>query len=141
VGGLCKKVGAMVFIRYLISGGAAATMHFAVLILLVEIFGINPTVASASGFCAAIAVNYTLQYHWTFRTKGAHGTIFVRYVGVTLVMLVVNTVLFWLLNTRVGLAYLVAQAIATATVVVINFHINQRFTFAPARSRRKSGAR
>lgn len=129
----------MVFIRYLISGGAAATVHFAVLILLVELFRINPTVASASGFCAAIVVNYTLQYYWTFRTEGAHGKTFLRYVSVTMAMLVINTLLFWFLNTRVELTYLAAQAVAIIIVVVSNFYINQRYTFAQSVAKEERG--
>lgn len=119
----------MVFVRYVISGGAAAVVHFAVLIALVESIDANPTLASAIGFCAAILVNYTLQYYWTFKTRGAHTATFLRYLGVTLMMLCVNTGLFWLMNVQVGLGYLVAQAIATIIVVTVNYNVNLRFTF------------
>lgn len=119
----------MLLLRYAISGGSAALAHLAVLILLVEEFGSNPTLSSAIGFCVAIAVNYTLQYYWTFRADGSHGSTFARYVSVTLLMLVVNTGLFWFINTRIGLGYVIAQAIAILFVFTINFEINRRFTF------------
>ena len=132
----------MVFVRYFISGGTATVVHFAVLAGLVELFKINPTIASATGFCAAVLVNYTLQYYWTFKAQGAHAATFVRYIGVTLLTLVINTVLFWLMNVQFGFGYLVAQAIATLTVLGINFYVNQRFTFAfslPAREQGEVG--
>jgi putative flippase GtrA len=119
----------MVFLRYMISGGAAAAVHFALLIALVKSLDANPTLASAIGFCAAILVNYSLQYYWTFNTRGTHTATFVRYLGLTLMMLGVNTGLFWLMNVQVGLNYLVAQAIATIIVVPVNFQVNRRVTF------------
>lgn len=116
--------------RYLISGGVAATTHFTILIFLVELFGANPTLASSIGFCVAGVVNYTLQYHWTFEISEAHRTVFTRYVAVTATTLGINTALFWTLNDRLGLPYLVAQIMVTGFVVLINFTINQRYTFA-----------
>ena len=118
-----------VFIRYCISGGIAAVMHFSVLILLIEWVGLNPTLASATGFCAATCVNYSLQYYWTFMATGPHSVIFARYVMVTLTMLGVNTGLFWTLNEVYDIHYVIAQAAAIGTVVLFNFIINQRYTF------------
>jgi len=120
----------MVFLRYVISGGTAMAVHFAVLIVLVELVGTDATLASATGFCTASLVNYTLQYYWTFKAQGAHRVTFFRYVGVTSMTLVINTVLFWFLNVHVGMGYLGAQAISISVVVGINFYINQRFTFS-----------
>ena len=44
-------------------------------------------------------------------------------------MLGVNTMIFWLLNSRAGVPYLLAQALATALVVGLNFETNRRYTF------------
>jgi len=118
-----------VFIRYTVAGSMAAIAHFAVLWVLVEWRGVYPTYASAIGFCVAMFVNYSLQYYWTFRATGPHGVLFSRYVAVTLAMLVVNTMIFWLLNEPVGMPYLVAQVVATGCVMFLNFTINRRYTF------------
>ena len=117
--------------RYIISGGVAAVAHFGLLIILVELFAVNPTVASALGFIAAIFVNYSLQYHWTFAVKGSgqHKKFFARYLLVTLSTLCINTLLFWTMNEVVGIQYFYAQVVATGVVLVINFVVNQRYTF------------
>jgi putative flippase GtrA len=107
----------------------AAIAHFTVLWILVEWFGVYPTYASAIGFCVAMFVNYSLQYYWTFRAKGPHGVLFSRYLAVTLAMLGVNTLIFWLLNESAGVPYLVAQVVATGCVMFLNFTINRRYTF------------
>ena len=107
----------------------AAIAHFTVLWILVEWFDTYPTYASAFGFCVAIAVNYSLQYYWTFRVKGPHRVLFSRYLTVTLAMLGVNTLIFWLLNESVGFPYFIAQVVATGCVMFLNFTINRRYTF------------
>ena len=121
-----------VFIRYVAAGSLAAIAHFAVLWALVEWFDVYATYASAIGFCVAIFVNYSLQYYWTFRAAGPHAVLFLRYLVVTLSMLGVNTLLFWILNEAAGVYYLIAQVIATGCVMILNFTINRRYTFAYA---------
>lgn len=117
------------FIKYTISGGLAATVHFLILIALVEKATVDPTLASAFGFCMAVIVNYKMQYHWTFKSAGPHKTIFTRYVLITFFMLGVNTLIFWILYEIQGLIYLLAQAIATGIVMFMNFAINKNYTF------------
>ncbi len=127
----------MVFLRYAVSGATAAATHLAVLIGLVELYRVDATLASTIGFCAAIAVNYTLQYYWTFTTRTGHRAAFIRYLGVTLGMLIVNSALFWLLHIAYGLDYRVAQIAATSVVMVANYYINRRYTFAQSMSEKK----
>jgi putative flippase GtrA len=117
------------FIRYVISGAIASVAHFSLLILLIESISMNATLASAIGFGAAIFVNYSFQYHWTFRADGPHGVLFVRYVIVTLAMLGVNTGIFWFFNVQLDIPYLLAQVVATGIVVLFNFTINFHYTF------------
>ena len=118
-----------VLFRYLVSGGTAALCHFTVLIVLVEFASFNPTLASMLGFCLAVLVNYTLQFHWTFELSGPHGRILTRYVITTFAMLGVNTVIFWLLNEKLSIMYVLAQVIATGVVTIMNFLINKHFIF------------
>jgi len=115
--------------RYLISGGVATTAHLLTLTLLVEILAVAPVIASGIGFCIAVLLNYSLQYHWTFGACEAHTVVFLRYLGVTFAMLGVNTALFWVFLAWFGLPYLLAQILATGVVVILNFNINRYFTF------------
>lgn len=118
-----------IIVRYVLSGGAAAAVHFFILILFVEGAELNATFASAAGFCVACAVNYILQYYWTFSATGMHRVIVLRYAAVTLAMLILNTALFWVLHQKLSVAYLFAQVIATAAVVICNFTVNRLYTF------------
>ena len=117
------------FWRYCAVGVAAAALHFAVLVVLVELFAAVPTFASATGFCAAVGLNYWLQYRWTFRANGSHGVMFPLFALIAVLALGVNTVVFWACNVVAAQPYLVAQVIATGAVVIINFHLNRRYVF------------
>jgi len=121
------------FLRYCLSGGLAAAIHFAILAGLVEAWGFNPTLATSIGFCIGTAFNYLGQYYLTFRAASAHGGTLARYVGVTLVMMGVNVALFWALTHLLAVPYLFAQALATGVVVLCNFAVNRRYTFRQAR--------
>ena len=124
--------------RYLVAGGVAFGTHLLMLVALVEGLGMNATLASALGFAAAIAVNYPLQYHWTFRADGRHGVTFARYVAVTLAGLGLNVVLFHTMVTVLGVWYPLGQCVATVGVLVFNFAVNLLYTFAPREAREGS---
>jgi putative flippase GtrA len=117
------------FGRYLIGGLAATITHIVVLMALVERFSLNPSIATSIGFCLAVVVNYTFQYHWTFSAKGPHSKIFFRYAVVTFAMLGVNLALFWVLTHTFHVPYLYAQLVATGVIMFCNFAINKLYTF------------
>jgi putative flippase GtrA len=116
--------------RYFVAGSAAVGVHFLVLILLVELFAADPTLATTCGFAVGLVVNYLLQYHWTFRAEDAHSKRFPRYLAVTLLMMGVNALVFWGLEGPAGIPYLMAQGVATGVVFIFNFVINKHYTFA-----------
>nr|WP_294546094.1 GtrA family protein [uncultured Rhodopila sp.] len=120
------------FLRYAIAGGLALALHLIVLQSLLSI-ACPALPASAIGFVLACALNYTLQKLWVFRSSRAHAVALPRYVGITTVMLGVNTLLFGLLH-GLGLAPLAAQTATTGCVFVLNFLGNRRFTFGAYRS-------
>jgi putative flippase GtrA len=118
------------FLRYGVSGGAAALTLVIVLVALVELAGCPSTLASAIGFACATPVNYLLQHRFVFGRSRNHRVFFPRYLGVTLATLGLNTLLFWLLTHPLGLFYLASQILTVAAIVPINFAINREFTFA-----------
>jgi putative flippase GtrA len=122
--------------KYTASGGVAAFAHLLVFSVASGL-GVSPVAASALGFCVAIAVNYLLQYHWTFNCLGSHATAFGRYITVTLFSFAVNLTAFKMLNDHVGVSPLLAQAIAIVLVFCVNFGLNASYSFAGPKSRGK----
>jgi putative flippase GtrA len=115
--------------RYIVGGLVATITHILILLLLVEKFSVDSSIATSVGFCVAVFVNYNFQYHWTFASTGPHSRVFSRYISVTIVMLVVNLILFRLLSELVGIPYIYAQLVAIAAVTLCNFTINKLYTF------------
>ena len=83
------------FLRYGLSGSAAAAIHLLVLVVLTELVGAPSTLASALGFVCALPVNYSLQHRFVFNKSSGHILFIPRYVTVTLLTLAFNTCLFW----------------------------------------------
>lgn len=117
------------FVRYGIAGGSAAGLLFCFLFLLVEYCGLDPTLSSAIAFIMACAINYSLQYYWTFKSSNSHLTAFTRYISFAVLMLAANTFIFWVLHAAVGFYYLTAQIASTFIVFILNYSLNRSYTF------------
>ena len=115
-------------VRYLLIGSAAVGAHYMILAILIS-YSVEPLLATTSGFLAAIAVNYGGQYRWVFRSTRPHRSALPRYITITLLMLLANGAIFWFASVNLGLYYISAQIVATASVVGLNFFTNRRFTF------------
>ncbi|MDT8426739.1 MAG: GtrA family protein [Methyloprofundus sp.] len=137
------------FLRYLVSGGLATGVHFAVLIALLEYQLTPPVQATMLGAAGGFLVNYHIQFHWTFKVSGPHKRFFTRYLLISALMFGLNVQIFWLATTPEPLlllgsvpypsqipqpqniAYWYAQIIATGVVFLCNFLANRYFTFSP----------
>lgn len=115
--------------RYLIAGGLATLTHFIVLISLVESFSTNPTFASFVGFIAAVMVNYPIQYYFVFYGVESHFIVFGKYLTVTIVTMMLNLSLFFLLFEVLMVWYILSQIISTIIIIIVNFFLNKLITF------------
>ena len=116
--------------RYGVAGGTALTVWLGVLALMVEVFAINETLASAIGFICATPVNYTLQKVYVFKSSANISSSFSIYCAITVTTLAINTFLFWLILTYSNLHYTLVQIITTVFIVLLNYYANRTFTFA-----------
>jgi len=138
------------FLRYLVSGGLATGVHFAVLIALIEYQLTTPVQATMIGAACGFIVNYNIQFHWTFKVTGSHKRFFTRYLFISALMFGLNAQIFWAATLPESLSYLklipfpeqlmtqpknisywYAQIIATGIVFFCNFLANRFFTFKP----------
>jgi putative flippase GtrA len=117
------------FLRYAGAGAFGTALHYAVLIGLVQFAGLDAVMASTAGAVAGALVNYALNHRYTFASERPHGHALPRFVlvavgGIALNALVIAAVL-WL----AGPHYLVAQVVATATVLGVGYLANRAWTF------------
>ena len=118
------------FIRFLLVGGIATALHYAILILLVQTGLARAVVASSIGFAASAVLNYSLNRHVTFRSSRPHAQAAPRFVLVACTGLGINAALLWLLHGPGSQHYLIAQVLATLGTIVWNFALNRLWTFA-----------
>ncbi|MCX7231840.1 MAG: GtrA family protein [Burkholderiales bacterium] len=117
------------FGRFVLVGGACTALHYLLLVLLVEGFGIRPAMAAGAGFAAGAVLNYELSRRYTFFGRRASLRSFGRFGVVALFGMVLNVSVFEAL-LRLGMPhYLLAQAVATAVVMVTNFTLYRRWAF------------
>lgn len=117
------------FLLFAVVGAAGTGGHYFVLILLVQLFHVTPVVASSIGFMVGAVINYALNYKITFRSNARHLVAVRRFFTVALVGAVINSAIVWGGIHFAMMPYLIAQVIATAVVLIINFALNKIWTF------------
>jgi len=121
----------MQFFWYIVAGGIATAVHYAVLIALVELPGFPAAPSAAIGALCGAGVSYLLNRRMTFTGSSAgHVQAVPRFVAIALLGAVLNGMLVWLGVQQFGWHYLLAQALATVLVMGLTFRLNRRWTFA-----------
>ncbi len=118
------------FVRYLLVGLLATAVHYALLVVLVERVGLAP--APSAGFgaaCGALAA-YAGNRSFTFPGRAPHGQALPRFLAVAALAVAANSAIVWSATEILGMNYLAAQVVATATVVWGGFVLNRRWSFA-----------
>jgi putative flippase GtrA len=121
------------FMRYAAVGAVGTLAHYATLVSLVSVLGLNVVLATTAGFVVGAIVNYALNYHFTFRSASKHSQAFVKFFGVALVGMLLNAAIMAALHGRLPLHYMVLQVFTTGLILVWTFVANRLWTFASDR--------
>lgn len=116
------------FVRFLVIGGVATALHYAVFALCVFGFGMAPVPASSTGFLLSALLNYFLNRRYTFQSNRAHRQALPRFAITALMGLLWNALLLAFF-VRLGLFVWLAQVITTIAVLGWNFLVNARWAF------------
>lgn len=118
------------FIRFLVVAGTATAIHYVLMVLLHERFRWPLTTATTTGFAISAVFNFIASRQFTFRSQAPIAQSAGRYILVSGTGMLLNTSIFWLLNEWLKSYYMVAQVIATGTVMLWNFLLGRWFTFS-----------
>lgn len=113
------------FLMFTCMGAVGTAAHFIMLAFLVSIDW-NKTLATTIGAILGAITNYMLNYHFTFKSKLPHLATSVKFFLIALVGICINAIVF---SIMLFLHYLIAQLIATATVLFWTFLANRFWTF------------
>ena len=117
------------FITFTGVGAIGTLAHYITLIMLVNIAGVNPVIASGNGFVVGAFVNYYLNYHVTFRSNKRHAETFIKFFSIALVGLLINTFLMYITTELMKINYILSQIFTTGVVLIWNFLCNRLWTF------------
>ena len=100
------------------------------LVVYAALLGLGAHLAAGISFVVSAASNYWWNRHWTFANqKGHFGVQGFRYLVVTLVALGVNQLWLLVFLDWFGWGKLIAQALAIALIVPVNFLGNKLWSF------------
>jgi putative flippase GtrA len=117
------------FVRFLIVGGIATLIQYAVLIWTVERRQWNAVLASSLGYILSAIANYLLNYYFTFRSGHRHGVAAARFAIVAAAGFALNALLMELLAVKLHILYVLAQVLATSGSLIWNYWANSKWSF------------
>lgn len=118
------------FVTFAGVGAIGTSGHYAVLILLVQLFHTAPVVATSVGFIAGALINYILNYRITFSSDKRHREALPMFLTVACLGAIINGSIMSAGIHIFELHYLIIQVIATCIVLTLNFIANKYWTFA-----------
>jgi|TARA_R110002096_G_scaffold309403_1_gene503896 putative flippase GtrA len=100
--------------------------HYVALVLLVEVFGWIPVIATMIGYAVGAVVNYILNFKFTFKSEGRHLVRFPKFIIMVVAGFILNAAIMYILDFWI---YILSQIIATGTVFVVNFILGKYWVF------------
>lgn len=110
-------------------GLLAASVHYGLLLGLVEGYRMDPVPATLTGYVAGGVVSYLLNRRLTYRSDRPHGEATWRFVVVAAIGFGLTWLFVALFVRAFGAPYLPAQVVTTGIVLFWNFSAHKLWTF------------
>jgi putative flippase GtrA len=117
------------FLRFVLVGGSATLLHYAIMGTLIYLASITAGIASAIGYTLSTFYNYWANSYFTFGGGHSHARSLPRFLVTALAGLGINQIVL-LAGIYVSLSLAIAQFTATAAVLLWNYRVNATWTFA-----------
>ncbi len=121
---------AIKFFRFVLVGASGLVIDFGLTYLIKEKLKLNKYLANGIGFFSAATSNFFINRSWTFTYIGSDiGGQYLKFLLFSLIGLVINSIIVWILNDRLKKNFYISKALATIIVTLWNFISNFLFTF------------
>jgi putative flippase GtrA len=118
------------FFGYLIIGGLATLVDIGFLKILTDFVGIWYIYSVIIAYVIGAVVHYTLNKYVNFKNKSKRIIIqFSLFLIISLIGLLINISLIYMLVEFIDIWYIYAKIIATAIAFVSNYFLNRNITF------------
>ncbi len=124
------------FLKFAVVGVCGTFVDFAVLTLLVKVFGVPLIAANTISYSAGVVNNFVLNRFWTFTESRSKPLVtqFLQFVVINIIALVLSDLIVGAVEgalhpTLGGNAYLAAKLLATVIVFFWNYFANRFWTY------------
>lgn len=109
--------------KFGVVGVIAFVIDFGVMVLLTELFAVNPVVSATISFTVSVIFNYVASMRYVFKHREgmSRQREFVIFVVLSVIGLGINDALMWAGTELVSIDYRIVKIFATAVVMVWNF--------------------
>ena len=116
-------------IRFIVVGGIATLIDFVFLYIFKEFLNFNVILANTLSFIISVTYNYIASITWVFDVnKNKNKNIqFIIFIIFSVVGLIINNVILYILTDKLNIYYLISKVIATLIVMVFNFVTRKKF--------------
>lgn len=120
----------MAFIRYILTGSFATAVQYLLLVLLVELAKWPADLSAAFSTGVGAVLVYVGNHRYTFRARqAAHVRALPRFMVVAALSITLNGLIVSACVRLLDLHYLLAQVIATLSVLCVSYRLNKSWTF------------
>lgn len=128
------------FFRYVVGGGVAFVVDFALLYLLTEFVRLYYLFSASIAFMAGMALNYALSVIWVFNHRSVNNRMheFAIFAVIGILGLAFNSGLMWFFTELAGFHYLGSKMVAAALIFLFNFAARKALLFSAVAGDKKS---
>jgi len=118
------------FVKFCVVGASGTVIDFGLTYLFKEKVHLNKYISNSIGFLSAATSNYILNRIWSFENHNpAIGEQYMLFMSISLLGLLINNGVIYLLTKKLHMNFYVAKVIATGVVTLWNFVMNYLLTF------------
>ena len=118
-----------VFLKYLMVGVVNTVAGFAVIILCLEIFHLQPVPSNAVGFAAGLVISFLLNRSFSFRSSVPIGAGLARFAAVATAGYILNLAALLTGEEVLHLGTYPSQILGVSTYVLVVFFASRKLVF------------
>ena len=119
------------FIKFVVVGFSGLLVDFGLTYIFKEKIKAQKYVANTIGFITAATSNYFLNRIWTFHSQNPEMVLeYSKFILIALIGLAINTLVLWLLVSKMKWHFYFSKLLAIGVVTLWNFSMNLIFTFS-----------
>lgn len=115
--------------KFVIVGGIATVIDWAIYYVLYNFLHIKPLIANILSFSVSVIYNYTASVRWVFdvNSNKSKKRMFIEFMIFSIIGLLLTELLLWLGIDVLGMHAMIIKILATAIVMVFNFITRKLF--------------